>query len=91
MEAFERISSKFGLLPDALESYFGCFMWHKYCKQRNLDMFKHFLECAVESRPPTSKRLPKGVMDCILKKLHKFYLVTHLGLHTIMVKFIRIL
>ena len=27
-------------------------MWVRYCKQRNLDKFVHFLKCASEIRPP---------------------------------------
>ena len=56
----------FGLRPSALRSYIGHFMWHRYCKQRKLDVFKHFLKCAAEVRPPVQKSLPSGEINVAL-------------------------
>ena len=42
----------FGLNSAYLDSYIGTFCWHRYSKQRKLDMFIHFLKCAAEIHPP---------------------------------------
>ena len=42
-----------GMKPSDLGSFLGWFMWWRYCKQRNLDVFVHFLKCAAEIRPPS--------------------------------------
>jgi hypothetical protein len=54
---------RFGMKPKDLGSYLDHFMWHRYCKQRKLDMFKFFLSCAAELYPPTSKQLPCAVFQ----------------------------
>ena len=38
----------FGLKPKYLEIYLGSFLWFRYCKQRNLDVFVHILKCISE-------------------------------------------
>ena len=43
---------KFGLKPRYLDSYLGAFMWMRYAKQRDFDMFIFFLECAAEINRP---------------------------------------
>ena len=53
----------FGMKPKDLGSYLGQFMWHRYAKQRNLDMFLFFLKCASEMNPPTISKLPSGGMS----------------------------
>ena len=53
---------RFGMKPD-LGSYLDHFIWHRYCKQRKLDMFKFFLRCAAELYSPTSKQLPHAVLQ----------------------------
>ena len=53
-----------GMKPCDLYSYLGWFMWSRYCKQRNLDKFLHFLRCVSEIRPPSYKQsLPTGVVQ----------------------------
>ena len=42
-----------GMKPCDLGSYLGTFMWVRFCKQRKLDKFMHFLKCAAEIRPST--------------------------------------
>ena len=42
----------FGKQPQYLDSYLGTFMWLRYAKQRKLDPFIFFLECAAEMNPP---------------------------------------
>ena len=42
-----------GMKPKDLNSYLGWFMWTRYCKQRKLDLFVHFLSCVADIRPPT--------------------------------------
>ena len=39
-----------GMKPEDLSSYLGCFMWDRFCKQRKLDKFVHFLR-----QSPTTK------------------------------------
>ena len=48
----------FGLKSRDLHTYLGTFLWHRYCKQRKLDMFVKFLKCAAEIRPPDKNELP---------------------------------
>ena len=52
----------FGLKPAYLHSYIGTFCWHRYTKQRKLDMFVHFLKCAAEIHPPVVNILPVARM-----------------------------
>jgi hypothetical protein len=54
-----------GMKPCDLVSYLGAFMWVRYCKQRRLDKFIHFLKCAAEIRPPTYlQKLPIAENVC---------------------------
>ena len=55
----------FGMKPKDLGSYLGQFMWHRYAKQRNLDMFLFFLKCASEIYPLAISKLPIGGMSDI--------------------------
>ena len=48
----------FGLKPAYLHTYLGTFCWYRYCKQRKLDMFLHFLKCAAEIHQPVVNVLP---------------------------------
>ena len=50
----------FGLKPKDLHTYIGTFMWYRYCKERKLDMFKHFLVSAASKFPPSRTNLPSG-------------------------------
>ena len=52
----------FGLKPRYLHLYIGSFLWHRYCKQRKLDMFTHILKCISEKRPFTRTVLPSAQM-----------------------------
>ena len=57
-----------GMKPHDLSSYLGHFMWDRFCKQRKLDKFVHFLRCAAEIRPPSHKdeyKMPDAT--CMLK------------------------
>ena len=57
-----------GMKPHDLSSYLGWFMWDRYCRERKLDRFIHFLRWAAEIRPPVYKvefKLPDAV--CVLK------------------------
>ena len=47
-----------GMQPKDLSTYLGAFMWHRYAKQHNLDLFKFFLQCAAEVKPFPQKALP---------------------------------
>ena len=49
-----------GMKPKDLRTYIGAFCWTRYCKQRNLDMFIHFLRSASEVHPPVKNQLPNG-------------------------------
>ena len=53
----------FGMKSKDLNTYIGSFLWHRYCKQRKLDMFIKFLECAAELHPPVKNILPNGVLN----------------------------
>ena len=48
-----------------LKIYLGSFLWHRYCKQRNLDMFIHILSCFSEKRPFVKSDLPIAKMTPI--------------------------
>ena len=52
----------FGMKPKDLHTYFGSFLWIRYCKQRKLDMFVHFLKSAAEMYPPVVNEMPNAVM-----------------------------
>ena len=52
----------FGMKPKELRTYLGAFLWTRYCKQRRLDMFTHFLKCAAELHPPLTNTLPDGTV-----------------------------
>ena len=52
----------FGLKPAYLRTYLGTFCWYRYCKQRKIDMFIHFLKCAGELHPPVVNILPAAFM-----------------------------
>ena len=52
----------FGMKPKDLHTYIGSFLWTRYCKQRKLDMFVHFLKSAAELHPPVVNELPNGIM-----------------------------
>ena len=52
----------FGMKPKDLSTYLGTFLWHRFCKQRKLDMFIKFLKCASEVHPPVKNVLPTGTM-----------------------------
>ena len=56
----------FGLKSRDLHTYLGAFLWHRYCKQRKLDMFVKFLKCAAEIRPPDKNELPNGTIALCL-------------------------
>ena len=56
----------FGMKPKYLGSYIGTFLWHRYCKQRKLDMFIKFLKCVSDIRPPVKNILPCGSMHVAL-------------------------
>ena len=49
--------------PKDLDSYLGSFMWLRYCKQRNLDLFIHMLECIAEIDAPEVFVLPSASMN----------------------------
>ena len=50
--------------PRDLGSFLGWFMWTRYCTQRKLDVFVHFLKSAAEVRPPSHfSKLPIADMD----------------------------
>ena len=51
-----------GLKPRYLQSYLGSFLWYRYCKQRNLDMFSHILKCISKKRPFVQNVLPVARM-----------------------------
>ena len=51
----------FGMKPSDLNTYIGAFLWHRYCKQRKLDFFMHFLKCAAEIHPIMQVTLPTAV------------------------------
>ena len=52
-----------GMKPQDLRSFLGWFMWTRYCKQRKLDVFIHFLKSAAEVRPPSHfSKLPVANM-----------------------------
>ena len=55
----------FGLKPAYLETYLGTFCWYRYCKQRKLDMFLHFLKCAADTHRPVVNVLPIACMKKI--------------------------
>ena len=46
--------------PKDLRTYIGAFCWSKYWKQRNLDMFVHFLRSASQVHPPVKNQLANG-------------------------------
>ena len=58
----------FGLKPKYLEIYLGSFLWFRYCKQRNLDVFVHILKCISEKRPFLQIRLPIAEI-CAVKSI----------------------
>ena len=56
-----------GMHAKYLESHLGAFMWTRYAKQRGLDMFIFFLECAADINKPfrttySERILPKATM-----------------------------
>ena len=51
-----------GMLPKDSHSYIGAFLWHRYCKQRRLDLFIHFLKCCAQIHPPKQFSLPSAAM-----------------------------
>ena len=53
----------FGLKPTDLPSYIGAFCWYRYCKQRKLDFFLHFLRCISNKRPFLNENLPNATMQ----------------------------
>ena len=53
----------FGMKSKDLNTYIGSFLWHRYCKQRKLDMFIKFLKCAAELLPPVTNIMPNGVVN----------------------------
>ena len=55
----------FGMKPNDLNTYIGAFLWHRYCKQRKLDFFMHFLKCAAEIHPIMQVNLPTAVCTSI--------------------------
>ena len=52
-----------GMRPKDLGSYLGAFMWFRYAKERNLDLFTFFLKCAAELHPFPVKKLPNAVAN----------------------------
>ena len=50
----------FGLKPRYLKSYVDSFLWYRYCKQRNLDLFIHMLKSISEKRPFIIQALPNA-------------------------------
>ena len=57
-----------GMKPHDLQTYLGWFMWDRFTRQRNLDPFIHFLNCAANVRPPSYKQeyqLPPATMTRI--------------------------
>ena len=55
-----------GMKPRDVHSYLGAFMWHRYAKQRKLDMFLFLLKCSAEIFPPVQNLLPIAQMNPIL-------------------------
>ena len=43
---------EFGMRVDDVDAYIGLYMWMRYVKRRNLDLFTFFLQCAAELSPP---------------------------------------
>ena len=60
-----------GVKPQLLQSYLSSFMWFRYVKQRNLDVFKHFLISAAVVFKATTTTLPNGSMVRIQKPIGK--------------------
>ena len=56
-----------GMLPKDADTYIGTFLWHRYCKQRKLDVFFHFLKCCAAVHKPTQFCLPSATMTTICK------------------------
>ena len=57
-----------GMAPKDAESYIGVFLWHRYCKQRKLDVFVHFLKCCASIYKPTQFCLPSASMSRMPKQ-----------------------
>jgi hypothetical protein len=52
--------------PRDLGSFLGWFMWTRFCKQRELDVFVQFLKSAAEVRPPSHfSKLPIADMKIL--------------------------
>ena len=59
-----------GMKPRDLGSFLGWFMWTRFCNQRKLDVFVHFLKSAAEVRPPSHfSRLPTADMKTLIKAI----------------------
>ena len=56
-----------GMLPKDADTYIGTFLWHRYCKQRKLDVFIHFLKCCAAIHKPTQFTLPSATMTTCSK------------------------
>ena len=55
-----------GMKPRDLGSFLGWFMWTRFCKQRELDVFVQFLKSAAEVRPPSHfSKLPIADMKIL--------------------------
>ena len=49
--------------PIDLKSYLGVFMWRRYAKQRNLDLFVFFLKCASDMSVPFKSHFIRPVIN----------------------------
>ena len=59
-----------GMKSRDLGSSLGWFMWTRFCSQRKLDVFVHFLKSAAEVRPPSHfSRLPTADMKTLIKAI----------------------
>jgi len=56
-----------GMLPKDADTYIGTFLWHRYCKQRKLDVLIHFLKCCAAIHKPTQFTLPSATMTTCSK------------------------
>ena len=52
-----------GMDPKDLNSYLGVFMWRRYAKQRNLDLFVFFLKCASDMSVPFKSHFIRPVIN----------------------------
>ena len=59
-----------GMKSRDLGSSLGWFMWTRFCSQRKLDVFVHFLKRVAKVRPPSHlSRLPTADMKTLVKAI----------------------